>query len=490
MSDFFRCCMNGIAGCALVAGASVVLDVPKANAAERAIIVFDGSGSMWGQINGVNKIVSARQTLSRVLPEFPTGMDLGLIAYGHNRKGDCSDIQLLVPPGPVSQTAGQISRAVEGLNPKGKTPLSEAVRQAAEALRYTEDNATVILITDGLETCNADPCALGNELEQSGVGFTAHVIGFGLTEEEGRQVSCLADNTGGRYIPADDVVSLSDALTETVVFVPEPEPIAPTPERPRYNLIANVSIGSNGLPIDGSSGIKFDWNLQPKDPTVAAAGLPPIGRQTVARTYADAGEYTLNVAFGGGITGSLDIDLSEFETSEVTVPLDAGYIDAIAIPLNRNIGLDDTDFRWSIRNVETGVLSRGTTNRINELVATGDYEVIFHPGRLDAVTTAPERVRVESGETTQVESLAPVSRVVLKGNRAGRELTRREVVFKVFDQQNTFVTDSFGTMTTYLTAGTYRVLIEYRFDGKREQVEEAIEVGPVEDRVFEFTYVL
>ena len=81
----------------------------------------------------------------------------------------------------------------------GKTPLSAAVKQAAEALKYTEDKATVILITDGLETCEADPCALGKELEQSGVDFTAHVVGFGLTAEEGKQVACLAENTGGKY---------------------------------------------------------------------------------------------------------------------------------------------------------------------------------------------------------------------------------------------------------------------------------------------------
>jgi Ca-activated chloride channel family protein len=83
----------------------------------------------------------------------------------------------------------------------GKTPLTEAVRRAAAELKSTEEKATVILITDGIETCEADPCALGAELEASGVDFTAHVVGFGLTaEEEGKAVACLAENTGGKYI--------------------------------------------------------------------------------------------------------------------------------------------------------------------------------------------------------------------------------------------------------------------------------------------------
>lgn len=111
----------------------------------------------------------------------------------------------------------------------GMTPLSAAVREAAEALRYTEANATVVLVTDGIETCNADPCAVATELERAGVGFTAHVIGFGLSREEGAQVACIAQNTGGRYIEARDAAALDKALTETVVAPAEPSP-APAAE--------------------------------------------------------------------------------------------------------------------------------------------------------------------------------------------------------------------------------------------------------------------
>jgi Ca-activated chloride channel family protein len=85
----------------------------------------------------------------------------------------------------------------------------------------------VILITDGLETCKADPCALGKELEESGVDFTAHVVGFGLSAEEGKQVACLAENTGGRYLAANDADGLAAALTQTVVEAP---PAPPAPE--------------------------------------------------------------------------------------------------------------------------------------------------------------------------------------------------------------------------------------------------------------------
>jgi Ca-activated chloride channel homolog len=150
------------------------------------------------------------------------------MAYGHREKGSCSDIELIVPPAPG--TAQAITDAANALKFLGKTPLTEAVRQAAADLKSTEEKATVILITDGIETCEADPCALGAELEASGVDFTAHVVGFGLTAEEGATVACLAENTGGRYIEAKDAGSLVDALKTTVVVAePEPTPV-PDPE--------------------------------------------------------------------------------------------------------------------------------------------------------------------------------------------------------------------------------------------------------------------
>lgn len=205
-----------------LAVAFAVFMAGAASAAERAVIVLDASGSMWGQIDGKPKLEIARDALRKVLKTVPADTELGLMAYGHREKGSCTDIQLIVPPAKGTEAA--ISSAVDAMQFLGKTPLTAAVRQAAEDLKYTEEKATVILITDGLETCDADPCALGAELKKSGVDFTAHVVGFGLTAEEGKQVACLADNTGGKYIQASDAGALEDALKTTVVATP------PTPE--------------------------------------------------------------------------------------------------------------------------------------------------------------------------------------------------------------------------------------------------------------------
>jgi Ca-activated chloride channel family protein len=235
MAALIRGVLAGLAMLALTSGAA---------AADKAIIVLDASGSMWGQIDGKPKLEIARETLRSVLKTLPADLELGLMAYGHREKGSCEDIELVVPP--AAGTAGAITATVDSMKFLGKTPLSAAVKQAAEALRYGEDKATVILITDGLETCNADPCAVGTELEQAGVDFTAHVVGFGLTEEEGKQVACLAENTGGEYYQADDADQLGEALVEAVAPEPAPEPEpAPAPEpepQAEFNLTPTIAL--------------------------------------------------------------------------------------------------------------------------------------------------------------------------------------------------------------------------------------------------------
>ncbi|WP_029040675.1 vWA domain-containing protein [Cucumibacter marinus] len=206
----------------LVFGLTAVLASAPVQAGEKVMVVLDGSGSMWGRIDEEPKISIAQRVLKDVLGGIEADVDLGLMSYGHREEGNCADIEIIIEPGPGNGPA--IGEASDKINPLGKTPLSDAVRMAAESLSYTDERASVILITDGIETCDADPCALGMALEEAGIDFTAHVIGFGLSAEEGQQVACLAENTGGLYLPAGDADQLEQVLGETVEDIAEAEP--------------------------------------------------------------------------------------------------------------------------------------------------------------------------------------------------------------------------------------------------------------------------
>lgn len=204
------------------------------------IIVMDGSGSMWGQIDDRPKLEIARQTLAEVLVDFPAERGLGLLAYGHRRKGIVRISSFSCHAAP--ETASQLLSSANAMRFQGKTPLTDAVRRAALDLRSTEDAATVILITDGLETCEGDPCALGRELEQSGVDFTAHVVGFGLQGAETSALECLATETGGQYFDASDARGLRDALNQTLATREVQQADAALPPPPPATLEAPVIV--------------------------------------------------------------------------------------------------------------------------------------------------------------------------------------------------------------------------------------------------------
>ncbi|MCB1518890.1 MAG: VWA domain-containing protein [Hyphomicrobiaceae bacterium] len=268
-------------------------------AQERVMIVLDGSGSMWGQIDGVPKLTIARQVLHDVLPTVPETTELGLVAYGHREKGNCADIELVVPP--AQGTAAAIADAADNMKFLGKTPLSEAVKFAAEQLRYTEDKATVVLITDGIETCEADPCALGKALEEQGIDFTAHVVGFGLSEEEGAQVACLAENTGGLYLQADDPDELTAALEETVVA-------APTPSF-SFEAVDQDDVAVKGIPLN--------WTLRDAGGAVVAS---QDGAESFSATL-EEGSYSISVE-GPGISGGTAFDISSDSDGPIMVPVE------------------------------------------------------------------------------------------------------------------------------------------------------------------------
>jgi hypothetical protein len=219
---------------------------PLAPAAERpaTLLVLDASGSMWGQIDGQTRIAMARDAVDALLDGWDASTALGLVAYGHRRKGDCSDIETLMPA--EGFDAAAIRAHVAALQPKGMTPITASVRLAADQLRATERKATVILVSDGEETCDADPCALGHELEAAGVDFTAHVVGFDLADGSTaqQQLQCLARATGGRYVDARSAAELHQALSEVVEAeaVVAAEPVARPPVRGAEEWIEDVNL--------------------------------------------------------------------------------------------------------------------------------------------------------------------------------------------------------------------------------------------------------
>lgn len=181
--------------------------------ANNMLIILDGSNSMWGQIEGTAKIESAREALDTILTDLPPELNVGLMAYGHTSKDSCTDVAMLSPIEKVD--ADKIKGSVTDLKPTGKTPIGYALEQGGKALvEKSADSNTVVLVSDGIETCEGDPCAVAEKLAKEGVDTRVHVVGFDVNAEAKEQLECIAEKGNGKYFAASNAQGLKDALGE------------------------------------------------------------------------------------------------------------------------------------------------------------------------------------------------------------------------------------------------------------------------------------
>jgi hypothetical protein len=180
--------------------------------------ILDSSGSMLEQLQGKTKLSIAQSVLGERVSALPPDVHVGLRVYGHRvpyqqEVESCKDIELVVP----IRTGGakDILDWLPTMQALGMTPMSESIRLAAEDFTFSSTNTnSIILISDGLETCGDDPSDVARYLQELGIDFTIHVIGLGVDEETRAQLMRLADTGRGIYHDANSEEDLQTALLD------------------------------------------------------------------------------------------------------------------------------------------------------------------------------------------------------------------------------------------------------------------------------------
>ena len=166
----------------------------------KLVIILDASNSMWGQTEGRHKIEIARESLSTLIKTPAVQAEqMTLVTYGSQRKGTCNDIKAF--PAGNSDT---LLQQVTNINPKGRSPIAAALTQAAEL------GKRILLISDGQESCGADPCTIARQLKTTHPELQIDVLGF--RDDAESQLHCIADNTGGQFALASNAKALTSLL--------------------------------------------------------------------------------------------------------------------------------------------------------------------------------------------------------------------------------------------------------------------------------------
>ena len=213
----------------------------------RILFVFDGSQSMFGHWESGMKIDIAKQLLNELLDSLKNveNLDLAFRAYGHqspfisSTQRDCKDTKLEVPFN--GGGAWAIKKALDKIQPKGTTPIAYSIEQSAKDFPPCGNcRNMIILITDGIEECDGDPCAISLALQAKGIVLKPFVIGIGLDLELVDRFRCI-----GSYFNAKSELSFKDILNVIISQALNPTTV-------QVNLM-----DSNGLPTETDVNMTF-----------------------------------------------------------------------------------------------------------------------------------------------------------------------------------------------------------------------------------------
>ena len=435
-----------VAHCAVLAGlcgmASAQAQPETQAAPPSTMLIFDGSGSMWAKLDGAKqtKLVDAREAVKASLAkQSPQSTHFGLVSYGHRRPSDCTDVQIIAAPDatPAPAFVERITGPLDKLNPKGKGPLTAALKEAAKMLGKANVPRSIVLIHDDLDNCQQDACAALSELQQSAPGVIVHVVGLGLKPDEAGRYQCLTKPTGGLLVNAQDAAQIAAGIADVIQLAafggrdtdppvvkaaavqtpPVQQPAPPPPPKP--DVIELAKDGPPALRLRAFTtkdrlvvGHRVRWSILPEtrrdtETAIATAEGPDAVLPLAAGTYRVRAEAGLMRAEARATVAAQGQTLSElnFEAGEIRLrtPLAA---DATVIVTERSA------------QPATGPAAKPDGARSLGIWPHGQQALLVPPGpltlRIEQGELRTERpVEVSAGQIRDVDLAQPGGRVTL-----------------------------------------------------------------------------
>lgn len=470
---------------AFVGAGSTAAAVDKESGGSDLMLVLDASGSMWGQVQNEHKIVIARRVLADLIGKVPAGVNIGLVAYGHRREADCDDIETVVPLGPTDVAA--LIKKINSLNARGKTPITKTLTQVFTELLKHERPATVVFVSDGIETCGGDPCQAVRDAKAKDIKFVMHVIGFDVGDVDVSQLECSAQAGGGLYFSAADAGQFANALGQAVAIKPE-TPLG----KLSVKTTANGKLADVLLKVTRAGSGEEIANVRTYESPDSNPRIIPLEKGTYdlrATAVHIEGKPEQNVP---------DIVIEDGAMVEKTLDFSTG---TLRIKATRNAQLADV----TVKVLRTGTKEELAGGRTYESAETnplvlqlppGNYDVTVAPvGVKDAPLTEWKDVAIASGEV--VDKLAELSsgklRVKVTRNGALSDATIKIYGTGTKEQVaggRTYVNPASNPSETVLAAGTYDVEVaSVEIENKPATRWEAIVIAGNETVVHEHEFV-
>ena len=477
MRNRHRSIQRVVAGAIALAAISLFAATAAAQG-DKVMLIIDSSRSMWGHIDGVNKVVHARKALEGFFKQQKESFRLGVMAYGHQQKASCEDFEVLKNIGSIDP--GAYASAVNNIAPKGSTPIAAALDAAVDTMARESGRKHIVLLSDGLDNCKGDPCALASRLGKSAPDMTLHAIAFdkGSKKEKLEQLACLAEPSGGVFKFADNREALDSALSAVasrITAPPRPEQTAALPENVDPNAPVPIKLTAYLSGADGRVKRDIIWRI-------FAGRAGDDGRYKMLKEVRKVeptlelqpGSYFVNASWGMAQT-TKRLNITPGQPAHEQIILKAGAIKLKARQSN-GASLDMDDARFEIFTDKTDQFGNreriiadapaGPGIRLN----AGTYFVVSRYGDSNAVVEA--KVDVKPGKLSEVNLIHDASKVTfrLAERRGGEAIADTRWTISTEDGQ--VVKRTAGAFPTHiLSAGRYRVRAQHDDQSYTRQFE-------------------
>lgn len=247
---------------------AAVAGEPTGQATPQVDLVLDVSGSMrTADIDGGTRMAAAKQAFNEVLDATPEEVQLGIRTLGANYPGDnqktgCKDTAQLYPVSTLDRTEAKTQVAT--LSPTGWTPIGPALLKAAGDFTDGASSKRIVLISDGEDTCAPlDPCEVAREIGAKGIGLTIDTLGLVPNTKMRKQLSCIAEATGGTYTSVEHADELTDKVNQLVDRAADP---VVTPVATEGGSCATAPTLKSGLYTDREEFTQQRWYRVDVDP--------------------------------------------------------------------------------------------------------------------------------------------------------------------------------------------------------------------------------
>ena len=162
------------------------------------MLILDASGSMEDSFGSQSKMEAAKQAVRNIITQLPPDREFGLTVYGNRKANSCNSVTTLASLGRTDRSS--VLAELANVKADGETPIATSIQEVARSIKDSSSETTIVLVSDGAETCDGNPCEVVKQLKSDGYNFTFHGVGVDTLAEADEQLSCLAREGGGVYI--------------------------------------------------------------------------------------------------------------------------------------------------------------------------------------------------------------------------------------------------------------------------------------------------